>query len=225
MRCVSPCRTLALGTACLLVVNCAAPRRVLLNPGDVYLTHGSGEIRIRPDNPLTIQWEANGTIYTTAEATSASNQRVLVRLVEANGHFLRVRSEAWKDMDDIPIAVRDRSGIRVTAGSGRHKHPIAAIPVDSITAIGVCDRLPRLERSGPRDVPSGIAVGVTWGMMAAAALTPPERPDARQALIGTVAAGLAGAVVYPIWQMLRPKHRIQPVEYTIDAATYRLEIR
>ena len=37
---VSACLSLALGAASLLAAGCAAPRRVLVNPGNLYLTHG-----------------------------------------------------------------------------------------------------------------------------------------------------------------------------------------
>jgi len=227
MRCASARLTLALSTVSLLAAGCASPRRVLVNPGDLYLTRGAERIHVSPDSPLVIEWEANGVRYSTADLGSASGQPVLVRLVEANERVIRVKSKAWEGMDDIPVSVRDRSGIRVTAQSGRYKHPTAAIPVDSIATIGVYDLLPRLERTGPRDVLYGIGAGATGAMVSCATDPPlfPDQDEGVEVLAGTVIVGVAGGIVYPVWRMFRPKYRQEPVEYTIGDAGYRVEIR
>lgn len=227
MRCISASLYVALGAASLLAAGCAAPRHVLVNPGDLYLTDGDEELRVTRDIPIVVEWETNGTSFSTARTGSASDQPTQVRLVEANELYIRVTSKAWEGMDDIPVALRDRSGIRITARSGRYKHPTAAIPVDSITAIGVHELLPRLKRVGPRDMLYGMGAGATGLMVGIAAHQPilPERDEGEEILTGTVIVGAAGGIVYPVWRMFRPKYSEEPVDYAIGATGYRVEIR
>lgn len=217
----------------LVLAGCASPQLILVGRGDLHLVRVDESISIGEGDPLVIEWQSQGTRYSTASMARKSRDPVRVRLVEASERFVRVRSESWKEMDDIPsYFAHARGGIRITARSGRYRHPTAAIPVDSITAIGVHELLPRLARTGPRDVLVGIGGGAMATMVGFATYhttSPPllnDYDEGEDILLGTVVIGATGGLLYPAWRMFRPRYGEEPVTYSLrDPAEYCLEIR
>ena len=217
----------------LVLAGCASPQLILVGRGDLHLVRVDESISIGEGDPLVIEWQSQGTRYSTASMARKSRDPVRVRLVEASERFVRVRSESWKEMDDIPpYFAHARGGIRITARSGRYRHPTVAIPMDSIAAIGVHELLPRSKRTGPRDVLVGIGGGAMWFMVELAAYqadNPPllhESEDWEDILLATAVVGAAGGVVYPVYRLLFPGHGEEPVTYSLrDPAEYRVEIR
>ncbi|MFH1569669.1 MAG: hypothetical protein ABIL09_16855, partial [Gemmatimonadota bacterium] len=197
------------------VAGCASPQLLLENRGDLYLARGGEEVRVAPDDELAITWRQGEAERSTADLVAAARRPLRARLVEANDQYVRVRADAWRQPHDIPSALLGPE-VQVIARSGRYKRPTLLIPTAGVTEVEIYALLPRRQRPRWRDVAIGAGGGFTSCMVGFAAEPNPLWPDQDVGtgyFLGSAAVGAAGAIVYPVYRMFRPRWSGTAVHY------------
>ena len=236
-------------TAAILAVQmlgCASPRLLLQHPGTLHLARGDRSIEITNDRLLTIEWSADGVSHCSRAMVDGKEEPVPVRLVEASEHALRLKSDAWDQLEDIPASYRKLpdtkiiprdtghkkfsveilSDMRIIPGGAGHRKPTVVIPIRQIREIGIYREIPRLARCTRKDIVTG-ALGAATGIMTGVASRHVSEPDqGDEVLVGVAIGALVGGIVYPVYKFFKPQYEPEPEVYPIDEGTgYRIEIR
>ena len=129
----------------LILTGCAKPGPLLEGVGTLMLVKGERVVEVENDVELAISWSVDGQYYGSWARGRDGEVPVMVRLVEANAGFVRVRAEAWKSVELLPWSYLRAPGIKVAARSGRYERPTVSIPVEEIDEVQVFDFLAFLD--------------------------------------------------------------------------------
>lgn len=225
--------------ACLL--SCAGPQRLLSDAGQPVLVKDGERVALKGKDRLFIRWRTDGRELATQAAVGGRDSLVTVMVLEADERTVRVRADAWKEMEDVPRSYFE-TGIRVTGGSGRRGRPVVNVPLSDIEEIVLCER--RRTMTGwadfnRRNATVGALGGFTFGAMVAGAdavvfrensrrddydLWPP-RLRGNEALVATAVTTVTGAVVYPVYRVFWPRFRLRDERvFAIGEEGWRVEI-
>ena len=207
-------------SACL--PGCAGPQRLLSDGGCPVLVKDGQRVELKGKDRLFIRWKVDGRELVTQAVADGRDSLVAVRVVEANERTVRVRSDAWKKLEDVPRGYFE-AGVRVTGGSGRRGRPVVNVPLWDIGEIALCERrLTKVDWAGfsRRNVTVGGLGGFTFGAMVAGADEVVFRGKSRredydflpllrgnEALAAAAVTTVTGAVVYPVYRVLWPRFR------------------
>lgn len=214
------------------VAGCSRPQLLLRDAGTVVLVKGRQTVELSRKNQLSIKWSSDGSAYTTQARMEGRDTPVTVQLIEANDQYLRVKSKAWKEPEQIPQTYLRSRGVRVIASSGRYKKPTLSIPLAHVEEITVHDReLTTADFSGYSR--RNLVVGALGGMGVGGILVVESRDDYddyvtdEEALIVVGIGTLTGALLYPTYKVFWPRFRQSPgAVYIIEEREgWRIEIR
>lgn len=227
----------ALAIILLFMVGCAKPGSLLEGAGALVLVKGERVVEVEPNAELAVSWSVDGQFYGCWARGKGEEVPVMVRLVEANVDFVRVRAEAWRQVEDLPWSYLRAPGLQVAARSGEYERPTVSIPVEQIAEVQVFATERRstgwagLSRDnivagvlGGAGV-GGIAVGADRHIAAEEDLNRNDFwTDERAFRIVSISTAI-GAVAYPAYKALWPQVRSQLRETHRMAEGWRIEVR
>jgi hypothetical protein len=138
-----------LALAYLLASACTHQQQFYLqNRGSVVVSSASETVEVSRRQRLFVEWGSGARHYSTAAviregggckggAVRCYEAPVTANVVEANKHYIRLRSHAWKSLDDVPEAYMEAgSGVRILGD----RDPTIVLPTASLRAICIYDR-------------------------------------------------------------------------------------
>ena len=221
----------------IALVGCAKPGPILDGVGALLLVKDGRAVEVEKGAELAISWVVDGQYYGCWARGRNGERAVMVRLVEANAGFVRVRAEAWKKVEDLPWSYLRAPGLKVAARSGQYERPTVSIPIEQIEEVQVfvTRRKPEgragLTRAnlvagalGGAGI-GGIAVGADRHFAAEEDLNREDFwTDERAFRIVGLSTGV-GAVAYPTYKALWPKARSELKETHRISEGWRIEVR
>ena len=221
----------------LILTGCAKPGPLLEGVGSLMLVKGERVVEVEKDVELAIFWSVDGQYYGSWARGRDGEVPVMVRLVEANAGFVRVRAEAWKSVEHLPQSYLRVPGLQVAARSGGYERPTVAIPIAQIEEVQVFEQVRQPKGRGGLSRANvvagalggagvgGIAVGGDRLFLYGEELHKDEYWTDERALEIVGISTVVGAVVYPAYQVLWPKARSRLQETHRIAEGWRIEIR
>jgi len=151
-----------------------------------------------------------------------------VHVAGADEQYIHVKSEGWKNLEDIPRNYLKLKEIRITAGK-KGRNPVVAIPLRQIREIGVYEGVkpPILSRFSKKDIFIGALGGASVVMGGSVSASIPPGSGRDDEILTAFAIGAAGgAIAYPAYKTLNPRREQDLTIYPIDDREgWRIEIR
>ena len=138
-----------LALACLVTSACTHQQQFYLqNQGNVVVSNAHETREVSRMHQLFVEWASGDRHYSTTAviregggckggAVRYYEAPVTTNVVEANTHYIRLRSHAWRNLSDLPEAyVEAGSGVRILGD----RDPTIVLPTASFRTICVYDR-------------------------------------------------------------------------------------